>query len=303
MENRNWLYRLSFIINKLRVSNHSTFNELNDYIQWRFECKNIKTDGKISKRQFQRNVNEIRELFHVDIKCDKSNRYYISSDDQHKESPINMRMQEALDLINVLDTDKHLLSCMLFEDRCKLGTQYIYGFLHAIKNNLVIKFYHQAHFHKEAIEREVEPYALKEFKGRWYVLAKDSCDSRLKTFALDRITDIELTKKKYTVPQGFNPQKYFENCYGVSITDNASVETVVLSFDSVQGNYIRTYPIHESQKELENSEGEYRISLDVYINHELIMEILSYGESVEVMQPTHLAETIKSTLLNTVKYY
>ena len=37
-------------------------------------------------------------------------------------------------------------------------------------------------------------------KGRWYLLSKDYADDCIKTFALDRIHELEMTKKKFTYP-------------------------------------------------------------------------------------------------------
>ncbi len=53
----------------------------------------------------------------------------------------------------------------------------------------------------EITQRTAEPYALKEFKNRWYVMAKDSKDGNIKSFALDRHTNLDITKRNFESPK------------------------------------------------------------------------------------------------------
>ncbi|HEY1008579.1 MAG TPA: WYL domain-containing protein, partial [Daejeonella sp.] len=74
--------------------------------------------------------------------------------------------------------------------------------------------------------RQVHPYALKEFRGRWYILAKDLKDNRIKTFGLDRIQYLEITKKRFTFPSDLNVGELFRNCFGIINPDDASRKTL-----------------------------------------------------------------------------
>lgn len=62
-------------------------------------------------------------------------------------------------------------------------------------------------------QRNAEPYALKEFKGRWYLLAKDRKDYQIKTFGLDRIQELEITNKNF-------------NCHRILTQTNCSKTTL-----------------------------------------------------------------------------
>lgn len=298
MSKRDYIIRYLFILKKLRSSRVATFNEINDYLQFEFEL--LDSSRKISLRTFQRDINEIRTIFNIDIRCNSFNQYFIYEDEQ---SGFNNRMMESFDIITSLSIGKKLTPYILLEKRCSLGTEYIFGFLHAIKNKLVIRMLYQKFYEDTPTLREIEPYSLKEFKGRWYILSKDRNDKYLKTFALDRIKEVDITTQKYVLPQDFNPNDYFKDCYGVITSDESAPVEIVLSFDPYQGKYIKTNPIHESQKIIFDNDTELRISLFLYITHDLIMELLSYGATVRVLNPESLIAEIKEVYLTSLKQY
>jgi predicted DNA-binding transcriptional regulator YafY len=90
----------------------------------------------------------------------------------------------------------------------------------------------------------------------------------------------------------------------IGVIDNGGTrEIVVLSFTSFQANYIRTLPLHWSQKEILNTEIEVQFEYFILINYELLQKILSYGGEVKVMQPISLKKKIKDVLQQTLKQY
>lgn len=298
MSKRDYLIRFLLIIKKLRNARFATFEEINDYIIREFEL--IDAPKEISLRTFQRDLNEIRTIFSIDIRCNNSHQYFIEEDEQ---SGFNSRMMEAFDVFNSLSTGQQLRPYVLLEKRCSLGTEYIYGLLHAVKNSLVIKMQYQKYYELSESSREVEPYALKEFKGRWYLLSKDREDEYIKTFALDRIHGLEITKKKFTYPSDVNPNDYFKNCFGIITSDEQVPVEMILSFEPYQGKYIKSYPLHESQRILIDNDIEVRISLNLYETHDLLMELLSFGATMRVIQPKSLIKTIVDTANNVNQLY
>jgi predicted DNA-binding transcriptional regulator YafY len=298
MSKRDYLIRFLLIIKKLRNSRVATFEEINEYIQREFDLMDV--PKSISLRTFQRDLNEIRTIFNVDIQCNQSHEYFIVEDEY---SGFNNRMMEAFDVFNSLSTGQQLIPYVLLEKRCAIGTEYIYGLLHAIKNKLVVKIDYQKYYEDIKTIREIEPYALKEFKGRWYLLSKDYEDDYIKTFALDRIHELEISKKKFNYPSDMNPNDYFKNCFGIIATHETDPEEIILSFEPFQGKYIKSYPLHESQKILIDNETELRVSLYLYETHDLIMELLSFGATMKVIKPKSLVETISGIVENMKQLY
>ena len=152
-------------------------------------------------------------------------------------------------------------------------------------------------------QRTAEPYALKEFKNRWYVLANDLKDNKVKSFALDRLTELEITRKKFQLPIDFDVNEHYKYCFGIISPNEHQPQEVILSFDPFQGKYIKTLPLHESQVILKDNEEELLIKLKLFLTHDFLMEILSYGDNVKVIQPESLIEELKTSYENALKLY
>ena len=290
MAKQDYIFRYLTIIKKLRRNGEATFKEINEYLTK--ESEFLDRPFSISNRTFIRDVKEIRELFRIDIQYDFAKGVYFIADDQ--QSDLNNRMLESIDTINSLKMVSGITRYMFFEKRKAQGTHHFYGLLHAIKNRVVILLAHQKFDSDEPRERLVEPYALKESKGRWYLLAKDRSDRRIKTFGLDRILDFQTTPGRFDYPVNLDVNAMFRYCFGVINPGDAQPDEIILSFEPEQGKYIKSYPIHESQTILTDNEYELRISLTLFVTHDLVMEILSYGRAVRVISPERLITEIKT---------
>jgi predicted DNA-binding transcriptional regulator YafY len=269
-----------------------------EYLQMRDDTLNI----GFSKRTLQRDIREIRNIFGIDIEYSKSAKgYFISQSEM--ENMNFQRMIEAFDMFNSLNLAQDLTPFILLEKRRPQGTENLYGLLHAIKNKIQIKFSYQKFREDEISLRIVEPYALKEFKNRWYLLANDLKDHTVKSFALDRFNSLNITCKKFQFPADFNVTEYFKYCFGIIRPDNATPQEVILSFDPFQGKYIKSLPLHESQVIIQDNKDELLIRLNIYITHDFIMEILSYGESVKVIKPVNLIYDLKTSYQDALNLY
>ena len=299
MAKQDYILRYLTIIKKLRHGGGATFKEINRYLEK--ESEFLDRHFSVSTRTFIRDVNEIRELFKIDIRYDFSRGvYYIAEDAQ---SDLNNRMIESIDTINSLKMVNDITRYMFFEKRRAHGTHHFSGLLHAIKNRMVILLKHQRFDSDEPKERQVDPYALKESKGRWYLLARDRNDRKVKTFGLDRILDFAPTPGRFDYPANLDVNEMFRYCFGVINPDDMSPGEVILSFEHEQGKYIKSYPIHESQEVITDNDQELRISLKLFVTRDLVMEILSYGPAVKVISPDRLISDIKANYLDALEQY
>jgi predicted DNA-binding transcriptional regulator YafY len=298
MSKRESIGRYYLIIQKLR-KRPATFEEINNFLEIESEIQSY--NFTVSKRTFQRDLNEIRCHYNIDIKCNKStNVYYIDSEQQH---PNNERLLEAFDIMSALKTNDNLSDFVQFENRKPQGTEHLYGLLHAIKNRLQVKFVYQKYWEEGLADRTVEPYLLKEFKYRWYLLCRDSNKGELRCFALDRISDLEISNKKFHIPADFNANEYYRNFFGIISPNDEKPEEIILSFDPFQGKYIKSLPLHASQQIMIDNEDELRVKLVLCITHDFVMELLSHGDYLRVISPESLKKEIKQTVENVLKYY
>ena len=298
MSKRESITRYHLIIKKLRKQ-PATFKEISDYLS--FESELQENNFNVSKRTFKRDLEDISSLYNIDIVYDFSRKVYFIDFDEQPE--VNERILEAFDTFNALNISDRLSNFIHFEKRRPQGTENLYGLLHAIKNKVQIAFSYQKFWEAEITQRIAEPYALKEFKNRWYVLANDLKDKKVKSFALDRLSELEITKKKFQLPNDFIVNEHFKYCFGIISPNEHKPQEVILSFDPFQGKYIKTLPLHESQVILKDNEDELLIKLTLFVTHDFFMEILSFGDNVKVIQPVSLIAEIKIAYESALKLY
>lgn len=288
MSKRESITRYSLIIKKLRRC-PATFDEIADFLSLQSELEEY--NFNISKRTFQRDLNDIREVYKIDIQFDKSQKHYFIEYDEHPE--INERILEAFDTFNALNMSDRLSNDIHFEKRKPQGSEHLLGVLHSIRNSLRLRFRYHAFDGEDITNRNVEPYALKEFRYRWYIVGNDLKDSKIKTFGLDRIFDLEITKQSFELPTDFNVNTYYRHCFGI-ISPNAPEPSIVeLEFRQKQGMFIKSLPLHESQEIISDTTKGLVIRLKVYLTYDFVMELLSYGGNVKVLKPAKLKEQVR----------
>lgn len=289
MSKRESIARYNLIIKKLRKK-PVNFKEIADYLALESEIQDH--DFNISKRTFQRDLRDISSLYHIDIEYDRSRKVYAIEFDQ--QPAMAERIFEAFDTFNALNLSDRLSKHIHFEKRKPQGTEHLYGLLHAIKNRLKINFTYHKFWEDQLTKRTLEPYALKEFNNRWYILGKEISNDFVKSFALDRLSDLELLKEKFEMPKDFDVNQHYKYCFGIVGPNQQTPENIILSFNTFQGKYIKSLPLHESQHILIDNDEELRISLKLYPTHDFFMELLSFGENVKVIAPESLVNHLKA---------
>lgn len=305
MSKRGYISRYLLILKKLKVKPYSTYEELQTYIENQFDYLQMQDDNLqigFSKRTLQRDINEIRNVFGIDIEYSKSQKGYFISQNENENMNFQ-RMMEAFDMFNSLNLAQNLTPFIHLEKRRPQGTENLYGLLHAIKNRLQIKFTYQKFWEEELSQRLVEPYALKEFKNRWYIMAKDSKDNNIKSFALDRLTNLEITNLNYQYPDNYSIEQSYRYCFGIISPNDEEPQDIILSFDPFQGKYIKTLPLHDTQQVLVDNDEEIKIKLKLCLTHDLVMELLSFGDNMKVIEPKSLADQIKQAHKKAYRQY
>jgi len=291
--------RYHLIINLLRRKPCS-YKEIKDYLDREGELRGYQLN--CSTRTFKRDRDYISMIYGIEIEYNASLKAYVLNDEI--QSHVDNRIMESFDIIDTFGFSKHISNFVFFENRKSLGTENLYRIIHAIQNNFKITFWYQRFQEENGKTIDAEPYALKEFKNRWYVLAKDALKNEIKPFALDRIITLVISNSWFDKKEKPDVYKLFENCFGIFLPDdNQPVETVVLSFSPLKGKYINSLPLHTSQKILFDNEKEFRISLNIYITYDFIMELLSHGADVKVISPKILTDKMKANFVKAICNY
>lgn len=257
----------------------------------------------ISKRTFHRDLVEMKELFGIVIKFDKSKNGYRIEEDKMGANEIllidSYRYIHAFK--RFIDINKYIAS-----ENVKTGSEHLTMILEAIKQCRSIQFNYQKYVCSEVEDRKINPFFIKEYKSRWYVVAADQKDRRIKTFAIERMNNIKFTLDGaacYDIPKDITADNFFNDTFGIFKMPDLQVEEVILSFKPLKGKFIKSNPLHHSQTELIEDENEYRVKLKLQLTHDFTMEILSHGDEVRVISPESLINDIRSKMENALKQY
>lgn len=305
MAKKEQMLRVKFIEEFLRrrKDKGASYEEINDYLERKYEEKSIKqVDLKFTKRTFLRDKEAIKMVFGIDIIYRRSSNTYAIEydeiDEYHEDIFDNLLLVEAYREV------KDKKNVMFFEQRKSRGLHWLNGLVHAITHQKIITLNYTKFWEGVSYKKTLEPYALKEFRNRWYLLANEKGGKGffLKTFGLDRISDLEISNSSFK-PEKIDIENYFKNSFGIIYGENEEVEEIVLSFDSEQGQYIKTLPMHHSQKVLVDNDKEYRIQLTLFPTYDFEREVLSHGERVKIISPKSFREHLQNEVKKMLKNY
>lgn len=174
------------------------------------------------------------------------------------------------------------------------GLEYITPIYNSILYKKVINIEYKS-FKQNTIQSIFfHPYFLKQYNNRWYVFGKNDLSQFIMNLALDRITTIQESNKKFIPNMVIDFTEYFDDIIGVTLSNDGTIETILLQVSNELYPYVQTKPMHGSQKVKEQGLTHTLISLNLIPNYELESLILSYGEGIEVIKPKELRLKIKN---------
>ena len=280
--------RYVWLIDLLNTFNGVSFKDIDD--AWR-DAKDYNPDGEpLPIRTFYHHIKAVKSIFGIDIKMSKADHLYriIPGDDVYAD-----RMQKTLlsmlSLNRTAELYKGLKGRILYEEGPHVYPEWMRNVLKAMSSGKKIGLKYKKYGEDLASYRNVCPYCVKMFKRRWYLLAKEG--AALRTFAMDdRLKGVEVLDAGFDMPEDFDAEEYFKNVFGIR---TAPPKRVVLKAYGREADYLRSSPIHPSQKEI-SAEKDYTLfSLFVGTGAwEFYQEILSRGDRLEVLEPQSLRQDI-----------
>jgi len=298
-----YLTRYALIIKRLE-SSPATYSQLEDYLLNSFEFQDADIKS-YSIRTLQRDIREILGLFNLSIHNKKKgdNRYYIESRPIMEVDEYNQKLLESFQVSNALNLHPDFSNFIFFESRKPTGVEHFYDLFFAIRNKRVVTFEHYNYKNKLMTSRKVHPLALKESKDRWYLIAIDTKDKALKSFGLDRINYLDVDKNKFREKHSYNFREHFKNAFGVMNLTEQNPQKIVLKCTKHQGEYIKSFPLHQSQQETKATLEETFFEFFLHPTYDFMQEILSYGKEVTVLEPKTLVDDIRNHLQESLNRY
>ena len=285
-----------WIINTLRAYRRQTLEELNQ----KWQDDQVADGNPLQRSSFNRHRDAILDMFGIIIDCDKKTyKYYISNEDVLCDDSIERWLFSTLTVHGML-ADSAAVKERLVLENAPAGEQYLDIIIHAIRTDRRLRIGYKK-FQAEGYEKVVCPYALKLFRQRWYLLALNDED-QMRIYALDRITMLKLTDEPFEMPEDFSPQAYFSEYFGV-LTDDTPMAHVIVRAHKWMPNYLRTLPLHHSQRELTSTEDYTDFSFDIRPTTDFLGELLRHSDGIEVLEPPELREKMRQMIADTLKRY
>ena len=288
-----------WLVDTIYRSGKISFEEINE--RWLRSRLSGGTD--IPLRTFHNWRTAIEQVFDINIECDRRGGYlyYIENADDIAKGGIRNWLLNTFAVNNLINESHHLKRRILFEE-IPSGRRFLTPVIEAMRDGLEIELLHQSYWRDTPQTYTVQPYCVKVFRQRWYVIGYTSAYNGIRTYSIDRFENIEVTKESFEYPSDFIPEEYFDGCFGIMYS-NLPCESVVLKVSSVQAGYFKTLPLHETQKTVSDTETHTVFKYEMKITNDLIKEILSYGADVEVISPQSLRSKIEKHLSAALQKY
>ena len=285
----NVIKRYVWLVNTLLQRKSLTFKEICDL----WDKSNLNDVKPLAVRTFHQHREAIAELFGVEIVCDTNTyKYSIAQPEELKNNSAQQWLFNSFAISNTIEAGRNMKERILFEE-IPSGAEFAQTVVDAMQQNRVL-FVDYKPFQGEKFELYLQPYAMRVYNQRWYVVGRFKESGSIRNIALDRILRMEITDEEFSLPEDFDASDYYAHTVGIFVNEALKPQRVVLRTYGVSTEYMRSVPLHHSQREIatngnESSDFEYHLNL----TPELTSKLLSKGDWVEVLEPKELREKVK----------
>ena len=297
---KNYFKSYIWLLETLQSRGPLTLNQIKDL----WMRSSINDEGKeLATRTFANHVAAIADIFGIDIVCDRrDNTYHIDNEDDLGGGGIRDWLMEALSLSNLINESASLRTRLLFESEPS-SHRFLKDIIKAIRDDRMLEVNYQSFKMNAPEDFLLEPFCLKEYKRRWYLFARDHNGNYKDphSFALDRMYSVAVSERPFSVPKSFDARAFFNTRYGVLYYDGEKPTHIKLKVSAHQAKYFRTLPLHSSQEEVETHRDHSIFTYNLAPDYDFKQDILSFGDSIEVLEPNQLRTdiaTIVSSLFN-----
>lgn len=170
-ESTSYLFnRYVWLVDTIYRSGRITFEAINE--KWsRSELNDSGED--IPLRTFHNHRKAIEQMFDINIECNKRNgySYFIENSDDMERGDVRSWLLNTFAINNLINESHKLKSRILFE-QIPSGQHFLVPIIEAMRESRTIDMTYQSFWRDEPSTFEVEPWCVKVFKQRWYLVAK-----------------------------------------------------------------------------------------------------------------------------------
>ena len=264
----------------LQKRNGLSLRELND----RWERSSLYDGKTLHERTFARYKYFIAAEYNIDITYSVvTNKYSIENAADIRNNALYRYLLSAYRVAGLNTQVLHHRERLMLEP-VPTGTEHLETLLRAIDEGRTVVFDYESYYSDKPQDWELIPCFLRIFEGRWYLVAEYIGRERVKTYALERITNLRIGEKSLRPSEGITPAEFYAGCYGI-IRDERKAEFIRLRADREQRRYLLAQPLHESQKEVESGEDYSVFEYYLRPSFDLFQKILWMRDKVEIVAP------------------
>ena len=272
-----------------------------DYYWSRSNLNENEEDG-IPKRTFMRMKNDIGLLFGIDICCLRSqgNRYTLENPDNMKDGGVKQWLINCFSINNVLLESQQIKERIVLED-IPSGNRFLTQVISAMQQNKILRMQYHSFEMKAPREFEIMPYCLRCFKQRWYIIAQREGNKEPHFYSLDRVVTMEVTEQTFQLPKDFSAKDFLYNYYGVMHDKKA--ELVQIRVTSSYAPYLRSLPLHHSQREIEKTDDYAVFQYYIAPTNDFMSELRSILPQITVLTPQWLREQFREEAKQVLEWF
>lgn len=299
MRNTDTFKQYTWLVSTIQRAKNITFEQIGQL--WVTNDLNV---GKpLSRTTFYRLRQAIEDMFGICIECNNQHQYFISNPEPLKDNSTQNWMLRTLTVNGILFDSLSIRNQIMLED-IPAGLEHLETIINAIKCHHTLQMGYQKFNDSEPYTTLIEPYCLKLFHQRWYLLGKSERKGyKLAIYALDRMTELTETDAQYELAVDFDAETFFKNYFGVFIGEEIPVQRIVLRAYCNMPNLLRTLPLHHSQKEVCKTDTYTDFEYHLAPTFDFRQAILKEGNELEVIEPLSLRHKIHDELVAALKRY
>lgn len=293
--------RYIWLIDTIESHPDITFEEVSR--KWEHSSLNDHQGEPLAERTFHRHRQEILNEFGINIACHKAtNSYYIGDPEESKQSEVKQWLLKTISEENVI-SDGASLGDRIQVEEIPNGQKHLGAIITAMKEGVELDLTYQTFWNEESYTTTLKPFFVKAFERRWYVIGiSGRHPGELRTYALDRVIEISISDRKFVYPKDFDPKAYYYNFYGIFHTSDKP-ERIVIKATNNQQKFLRTLPLHHSQKEIETGEDYAIFEYYLVPTLDFVQEIASRTDSIMVLEPEPLRNLLQKLFANLIECY
>lgn len=267
---------------------------------------------EMARSTFNRHKQAIEDMFGVYIECNipKGYLYYIGNPSVLKDDSVTNWMLNTLSVNHLISESFSLQDRILLEPAPVEG-EYLKTVLAAMKQNLKLTVGYRKYGKDMPNQLTFEPYCIKLYRQRWYVLGhfhKDATEEREELdyfglFSFDRIAEMHMTEEKFVLDPDFDATVFFSECFGVVVNDCTLPEQIILRAYDYERFYMRDLPVHHSQTIIREGENYTDFELFMRPTVDFSTYLLSKATVLKVLSPEWLADEVYNMLLDGLSRY